>query len=385
MIDRVAAIIRINNATFLKVGGRTLLSRLIWQLKRLNLKDIFLWPIEKGHFLKDVEIKTFKIDQISREKTYLVLEGNLVYDHRFLKKLLETPPPVAITKERDDICGIHLKAEETKKYLKDHKFDKKEIKFIGPQDIDLYLPEIRGKLTPFILKVKNKEEAKKATWFLIHKTQKHIMDLPAKYLDPLFENPLCYLFCLCPITPNMVTLVNLLLAGFTGILFLKGYFLAGALLAYISEVLDGVDGKLARVKLIFSRLGKYEYLIDFLYEHWWYIALAFGLKSLGYQEVFYIWGLLAFADIIDNIFYNRSEAWFGQSIDLLSEWDARFRLIAGRRNIYGMVFIFGAIINQMFEAYLFAAVWAALTALIHGIRLFHYRFIKKLNYQQLKS
>ena len=78
------------------------------------------------------------------------------------------------------------------------------------------------------------------------------------------------------------------------------------------------------------------------------------------------------ADTADNILYTLSGAWYGMSIDLLSSFDASFRRIAGRRNIYGSMFIIGFALGFPLQTFAAASLWAVITAAVHGLRLRQY-------------
>ena len=83
--------------------------------------------------------------------------------------------------------------------------------------------------------------------------------------------------------------------------------------------------------------------------------------------------LMVVSDTVDNVFYTLSEKMFGQNIDLFSSFDAAFRRFAGRRNIYSFIFIIGFILGYPLQTFAIAAIWAAITACIHGIRLIYIR------------
>ncbi len=85
-----------------------------------------------------------------------------------------------------------------------------------------------------------------------------------------------------------------------------------------------------------------------------------------------IGAMLIVSDTADNVFYTLAGKWHGKSIDLFSSFDAAFRRIAGRRNIYGMLFIIGFCLGYPLETFALASGWAFLTAVIHGFRLFQH-------------
>jgi phosphatidylglycerophosphate synthase len=223
------------------------------------------------------------------------------------------------------------------------------------------------------MEVSSQKEARKATSLLIRTQQKQVMDLPAQFIDPPFENMLTRLLCNTPVTPNMVTFAGVAVGALVAWLFWHGCFLPGAICMFIVEVLDGVDGKLARTKLHFTNLGHYEDLIDYFNETSWYVALGVGLGHTALTpSPAFLASLLICSDTSDNILYTLASKWYGRSIDLFSCFDRAFRRIAGRRNIYGAMFIVGFSLGYPLYTFAIAAVWAGVTAAIHGCRVFQF-------------
>ncbi len=376
-----------------KVGGRLLVERIFIECRRLGLKEIFVLipgdlkcvnlPINDS--IPEKNIIRFRGDAVKallRAKivgdVFLYINAGYLIDPRLVSYLASTPPPCCLFNNGDEpnqpVLGLLTKSD-----LMDWAIGKleevlKRSEKVSPDMIEKYNPEIRGEQEPYLIKVASKLDAARATWVLITRNQKKVMDLPSMYIDPPFENSLTFLLCYAPVTPNQVTVFNLIVAFIVGCLFWNGHFVVGALLTYAAEILDGVDGKLARAKIIFSKLGEYECYVDFLYEHWWYVAIAVGLKHLGYgNHVWWFWAVLAVSDIWDNILYTMSEHWYGKSLDLLSPFDASFRKIAGRRNIYALIFLVGFLLGYPFGTFAVAAAWAFITASIHTYRLAKYR------------
>jgi phosphatidylglycerophosphate synthase len=245
-------------------------------------------------------------------------------------------------------------------------------KALFPDDIDPFSPELRGPLRPYFATVRTSADARDATRFLVCSQQKHVMDLPAEFIDPPFENALTILLCGTPVTPNMVTAAGACFAALVAWLFWNAHFAAGAFLTFAVEILDGVDGKLARTKLHFSKLGQHEEYIDYLCETGWYVSLGVGLSAAGWNMSAIFAGLLIVSDTLDNILYTFAGKWYGKSIDLFSPFDSAFRRIAGRRNIYGFMFMAGFSVGLVHQTFAAVAAWAFITACIHGVRLFQF-------------
>ncbi len=97
-----------------------------------------------------------------------------------------------------------------------------------------------------------------------------------------------------PITPNMVSLFTLGVSLAAGVfLALGGYWnmLTGAVLGWLSSVLDGCDGEVARLKLQESAFGCWlETMCDNLYYVFIFAGLTIGLvRSTGNQS-YLLWG-----------------------------------------------------------------------------------------------
>lgn len=106
------------------------------------------------------------------------------------------------------------------------------------------------------------------------------LDIPALVHAPI-ETFLVSKLCKFPITPNQLTIFCNIIAWGATILFATGNLGCGIAVALAVGVLDGLDGKLARVKLETSKAGKLEHFFDVLFENSWWIALAFYLQSAG--------------------------------------------------------------------------------------------------------
>ena len=246
---------------------------------------------------------------------------------------------------------------------------------LKPEMLNNYSPSHRGPVPFYVLTVTTPEDAKVATQTLIRAAQKRALDLPALLLDPLFENRLVFWLCNTRITPNQVTVYTGILGAYIAFLFLHGWLRFGITLAYAVEVLDGVDGKLARTKLQTSRLGELEHVLDFFMEHAWYLTLTFFFVSRTHDwQWWWVGGGLMVSDLLDNLLYYAGHVCFGKQLDELGPFDRSFRLIAGRRNIYAWMWLFGFWAGLPTQVFVAALAWAMVTVGIHSVRLaYHVR------------
>ena len=164
-----------------------------------------------------------------------------------------------------------------------------------------------------------------------------------------------------------------LLGALIAALFLYGWLRLGIVLAYAVEVLDGVDGKLARTKLQTSRLGEFEHVLDFFIEHAWYVTITiFLVTSTHAPQLWWVGGGLMVSDLIDNLLYYLGQVFCGKQLDELGGFDRRFRLIAGRRNIYAWMFFFGFWAGLPVQIFVVTLVWSLITIGVHGVRLVYH-------------
>lgn len=236
---------------------------------------------------------------------------------------------------------------------------------VAVTDFPTYWEQQRGDVPVHLLRVTSDRDVEDGWRILLDHVQKRTVDLPARYVDPPFENFLVRRLCRTRITPNQVTAATGVLGFGVAGLFAAGWLQLGVLLAIVVEVLDGVDGKLARIKRMTSRVGELEHVLDFFYENSWYVALGFRLSTQGHP---WAWGaalaMVAF-DVTDNL----ANIWFsrvrGRNLAEASSLLRRFRAISGRRNIYAWMFLPGFLLGTPAFSFAAAVVWAGITAVIH--------------------
>src|SRR5436190_22023402 len=121
-----------------------------------------------------------------------------------------------------------------------------------------YYVSTRRKLRPFWFpapSLSNRELAKRA---LLDSIQKGPTDIPAWFHAPV-ETFLVSGLCKTPITPNQLTLFCNVVAWTVTILLATGHLAWGIALALVVGVLDGLDGKQARIKVETTKAGKVEH------------------------------------------------------------------------------------------------------------------------------
>ncbi len=383
-----------------KVGGITPVARFLYYLENMGMEEVILLvphsrrgdpaiKMRRGPMrLTEVRVSgggAFAPEALlflrNLESRFLYIDAAHIVDPRILRVLASSRKPALAFMNPDDEKNGTIRAglllrEDLPARRKEGSGSPVHERYAAvlPEDLDPFSPELRGPLIPYFMEIRDGKDARDATRLLIRCQQKHVMDLPAEYIDPFFENRLTYLLCNTSVTPNMVTCMGIVVTIVTAWFFLNAHFVAGALLMFCIEILDGVDGKLARTKLQYSRFGRHEDVVDYFCETGLYLAIGAGLASVapGSGAPFLFTALMIVSDTVDNVLYTLAGKWHGKSIDLFSPFDGAFRRIGGRRNIYGMMFIAGFSAGYPLYTFAVAAVWAAITAIVHGVRLARY-------------
>ncbi|HET7228113.1 MAG TPA: CDP-alcohol phosphatidyltransferase family protein [Chthoniobacterales bacterium] len=231
-----------------------------------------------------------------------------------------------------------------------------------------YVRSLRGNVRPVFFPAPLPERRALAERLLQDATRKHVLDFPAVIHAPI-ENWLILRLCRTSATPNQLTLTGALLGAGVALLYALGYLWAGALLALVFGVWDGVDGKLARLNEQTTELGKKEHILDYFIEMSWWTALAYHFHASG--QVRYAYALLiAFivGDFFERLARRSVEPKLGRSLNDVSRFDRLVRLVAGRRNIYTWLFAFFLLLGAPATGFVFLCCWGIASNVVHIIR-----------------
>lgn len=397
-------------SSLVEVCGISVLERLLRTLQRLGLtKAIVLsatpellaqsLPDASPHRAKvALEIRTREpgavtVTQLSAvwpndDKSVLVFPADSIFDPRLLQLLdehdsttvlVDSAPPAdlqslvasAPNTIRGCFCAAALLSHD---WIKDRAglFDealREEIERnrIGTVDIAARswpLPSLRRELRPYWFPAPIPEKQKSAERVLLDATQKGALDFPALVHAPL-ENFLVTRLCKSSITPNQLTLGTNIAAWAATFLFASGHLVWGTILALAVGVLDGLDGKLARVKIETSKAGKLEHWFDAVFENSWWIALVWHFQTTGqltgaFRYLFLLLGAEAIAAL---------SRWSvirgcGRTLDELGEFNRVVRLIGGRRNIYVWLFALGVLFGIPDQAFKLMVWWEMITTAV---------------------
>ena len=218
--------------------------------------------------------------------------------------------------------------------------------------------------------VDTKKDIERAKKLLAEHSQKKrgASDFIAQYVNRPIENKIVYLISDSWITPNQITILTNVLAYIVTALFFFGYLLTGAILMFVVGIVDGLDGKLARIRGCSTKLGLMEHVFDLLYEFSWLIALAFFLSRS--QDSMPL--VLTVCSIMFIAFYRFCYDQFGRamgvSLDVYGRFERAFRRVAGRRNIYNVYILVGVLLGVPLYSLIGILFHSALTAVVYAYR-----------------
>lgn len=300
----------------------------------------------------------------------LVVDGALVVDRRLVRALRGCGGTVVVTPpDGETAVGLAVLDAAAADRIGRPLEPEARLRVLDPSSVSTAAPEMRGPMPILYRAVRTPEAAEVTGRALVLATQKHVMDAPARWIDPWVENALVARLAPTRITPNQIT-VGATLLGFVAAAFLwhRSYGVALALM-YLVGWLDGCDGKLARLRLHYSPLGAGESYFDFAYENAWWIALAAGLAHAGHADAWSFGAILVVGNLLDEIAYTISQAKLGTSLDLLTPADGAFRIVAGRRNVYSAMLLVAVLAGSPHGGLMAMGTWAVVTGVVHTIRL----------------
>ena len=243
-----------------------------------------------------------------------------------------------------------------------------ELEIIDVEKEPRYVTSLRREIRPLWFPVPSPQQRRHAENLILNAAQNGALDLPAKVHAPI-ETWIVRRLCRAPITPTQITLLTAAVSGVTTWNFATGHLIAGTLLALTVGVLDGLDGKQARVKVETTELGKREHLLDYVLELSWWSALAFHFASMHQLPQAGWWlALLFVADLIDRLAKANVKRLTGRNLDDVSPFDRLVRLIGGRRNIYVWILAAGLALGVADKAFFGLCAWGGMTAAIHVFR-----------------
>ena len=236
--------------------------------------------------------------------------------------------------------------------------------------INSYVTTMRKEIKPFCININEKDDIIRAEKLLLENACKGTNDFLATYVNKYIENFLVKRAARTAITPNQISILTNIIAYVSTFLFFCGYLLPASLLTFIVSFMDGVDGKLSRIKISSSHIGKMEHAFDFLFEHSWYIALGLYLsKTHGIISI-----VLATLVLLHDGFSHYCQQAFAdaknshQLVDF-GKLEKKFRRFDGRKNSYIIFILFGVILHMPYYSLIAITCWSFISAAFYCLRV----------------
>ena len=134
--------------------------------------------------------------------------------------------------------------------------------------------------------------------------------LHARFNKLVLAEPLLRLFLRTPASANFVTFLGLVFGVASGIAFAQGGYrwgLAAAALAFVSSMMDNLDGMVARLKMQESEFGVwFESAVDYASYFCMFVGLAVGLyRETGERHHLFVGALFVLAAVISFVLQSR--------------------------------------------------------------------------------
>ncbi len=389
----------------MRLGGRTLLGRLLEILRRENrpaegvicpeplvaqVKDELTSAITPCRLVLPSEF--LPLVNESKEENLLLIDAGVLFDQRLIKTGLDWNEASVLLDSRP------ADGQKTFSRVKGHSFagmaalparkisellDTGSSIFNLTEELDgidklaicdieglpPYHPPIRRALRPFWVPIEDSGDIRHARWTLARSMSKGHMEWLVYLLNRPVETFLSYFLAETRITPNQITIVCNLVAFGACALFALGHLWIGVLLSLFVGILDGLDGRQARIQIKTSKLGEIEHFFDKIYEISWMAALGWHF-SAGLTNMPEVWAAVGWiaAHIIDGGAYYFYRAKSGMMIDEATKTDAVIRFFAGCRNTSMAILLIGLIVGRPLSFFWFIVWLNGATAVIHWLR-----------------
>lgn len=366
---------------FIEIAGITVLERLLRTVERCGIECAIVATSSGQSLLEHVPARSSARPNLEisvREagdattllpksaEFFLVLRGDAIFDARLLGELLRRGRPTVLidssnaTKE----CGAALVARAEITRLSLDLLTRRDAEVIDVAQLSSYSPAHRRDVALFHLAGEALTNREAVEEILISSTQKGAQDFPAMIHAPI-EKFLVRRIAKTPITPHLLTICWILLAFVATGCFATGRVGAGVALAFVVGLLDGLDGKLARLRVETSTVGKLEHRFDSLFEVGWPVVLAWYFWRTGQQPnaPCYLLLLIA-AQIADGLAKGSIYHSFATLRRPPNTFDRVVRFFGGRRNVFVWIILVCLLAGIEEKAVVVIAWWQAATALL---------------------
>lgn len=395
-----------------RLWGLTLLERNLGELAKLGIEEIVIL-VEPKHepqkYFSNPSSESLSLtfnavnpadpfDSLRKKlartnSNVLVLEGNALNDRRILIQLINSKSPCGVISPNGlNKAGAAILSSSHATFFGkeagnkltlalETNIQRSHIPKLDLRNFNSYMKNLRRDILPFLILVENSEHLEIADDFLKQTVHKGTNDFVAKYIHPPLEFSLTRILADTRITPNQVTFIGIFLSALTVYLFATGNLLLGIILAAIKGVLDGVDGKLARLLLRFSKSGELlDHVGDTIFDALWYLAWGWYFSKGDFFSVAGTFTVILFVSYcVERIVPGIFKKLHGSEIYDYKEIDRFMRLVGSRMNNNVWVMMIGIIVGLAKETFYFISLWMLATACWHTFRLLYVTWNSRIN------
>lgn len=392
-------------AALVELCGISMLERMLRTLQRIGICEVTVisatperirahlalpsWA--RANFAAVVHEQRSDTAYVPVRERVLILSGSTLFDARLVSSLLiasrpsllidSAPPrelfPLLAAKPQNAVawsCGAILTDRRWWEGISDQRliFEAAavdaEFAKVDAAEQPTYVANMRRHIRPIWFPAPAAENVARAERLILYGAQNGTLDFPAMIHAPI-ETWIIARLCKSRVTPNQITIFTAAVSAVVAMLFATGHVAAGTTLALVVGVLDGLDGKQARVKVETTPLGRREHVLDYVLELSWWTALAFHFASTGKTAIAYpLLLLLVGADLIGRVAKWQVKRKTGRNLDDVAAFDRFVRLIGARRNIYVWMLAAGLLLGATDQAFVAVCWWGGLTAAVHVAR-----------------
>jgi phosphatidylglycerophosphate synthase len=386
--------------------GVNLLERLLRILQRLGFRSALVFSTTPENIGAELAKRSWASEQItvhlasgpigpltpqlvleqSSSERFLIVPANIYCDARLLAALCAKDSSAALVDPNPPQFARHLiqspcgPALVTRNFLLacstiapffeelKSKVDAGRIDIVDAAGEDDYVVSMRRRVRPLCFSAPPERNRRVAERVILDSAQNGTLDLPA-YIHGPIETAIISFLCKTRITPNQITIGGFVIGCGATAAFALGRVGLGILAALIFGIVDGLDGKQARVKIETTKRGKWEHNLDYFIENSWWAAIAFQLWRSGqFPDAFYFLALLVGSRLLHEFAKRRATMAKGRLLDDVAPFDRAFRLIAARRNVYVWILACGFLLDAFPQSYAVICGWAAFSAAVHLAR-----------------
>ncbi|MEY2538114.1 MAG: 1L-myo-inositol 1-phosphate cytidylyltransferase [Verrucomicrobiota bacterium] len=242
--------------------------------------------------------------------------------------------------------------------------DRGAISILNVNDRPTYSAALRKNLRPYWFPAPSADQTKIAENVLLDSVQKGSQDLPALVHAPI-ERFLVSHLCQTGVRPDYLTISWAITALLATLFFAGGHLVRGLLCALVVGILDGLDGKQARIKVETTKRGKWEHHLDSFFEVAWPTALAYYFHTSGQlpNAYFYLF-IFILVQALDGIAKGAIYYVAEQSKQPAGRFDRMVRFLGGRRNVYVWILAATMLLGVPAKSLVVMAWWEGCTALL---------------------